>query len=213
MTGTMLPETQQQPLPIKRNLDQATSHLQMLGAINLDTFNQWVIHNPGGVCVLIQSLLDRLTIPSRAAMIDSIAAQRNQAAVKGAQGASGGEPVAEVVTNYEVRNGVTGTVIAALTYLPVGTKLYTTPHPSPTASGGEAVAWQKNTNAAHDWRGPHWTECTQEEHAAILAVGHWHDPQPGGMNWPATARALYTTPPPATGSGGEANTGAQGCSS
>lgn len=84
------PEITKAPILPKRNLDQATSHLQMLGAINLDTFNQWVIHNPGGVCVLIQSLLDRLTIPSRAAMIDSIAAQRNPAAVEGAQGASGG---------------------------------------------------------------------------------------------------------------------------
>lgn len=64
------------PAPEKRTLDQATSHLQMLGAIDLDGFNQWVILNPGGVCVLIQSLIDRLPIPTHAAMLESLAAQR-----------------------------------------------------------------------------------------------------------------------------------------
>ena len=69
------PAPYEAPNPPKKMLDQATSHLQMLGAIDLDGFNQWVIHNPGGVCVLMQALLDRLPIPTREAMIQSIAAQ------------------------------------------------------------------------------------------------------------------------------------------
>jgi len=53
------------------------------------------------------------------------------------------DAVAEVVTNYEIKDGI-GTVIAALTYMPVGTKLYTAP---PTAiPDGMVVAKPKCPN-------------------------------------------------------------------
>jgi hypothetical protein len=63
----------------------------------------------------------------------------------------------------------------------------------------EAVAWQKNCNFPGDWRGPQWEECTKEEHDSILRDGVWINPDPNGLNFPATTRALYTTPQPAQG--------------
>ena len=57
------------------DIQRATAHLVQIGAVNLDSFNQWVILNPGGVCKLIEALLDRLPIPCREATVALIASE------------------------------------------------------------------------------------------------------------------------------------------
>jgi len=57
------------------DIQRATAHLVQIGAVNLDGFNQWAILNPGGVCKLIEALLDRLPIPCREATVALIASE------------------------------------------------------------------------------------------------------------------------------------------
>lgn len=176
------------PKPTEKTLDQATSHLQMLGAIDLDGFNQWVIHNPGGVCVLMQALLDRLPIPTREAMIQSITAQ---SVAQGGEDFNDTERRADgqLVSRKRWEEGfrhIVSAVVGPRTEFEIPeivelVRAKFTPAPA-TGSGGEAVyQWQSE--------GGGWRDCSAD---------HWR----GYANVPK--RVLYTHPDPAGGDAGEA---------